>query len=396
MFLNLNKKKLLAFFTSIFCFILIVDPPNVIFRIKDFVYIAIIFLCMSLYNAVSVRRICVFLLVYALLVATLMRGVYAGYEYDYDFTILMFKSFAPLLLLLWIDKIELLSKVTFPSVCIGIICILITFTMFWFEDIEVLIYDFLSDNNNFIMMSRREFLGMTFTGVFYRSLPLVIIPCSVYSYKYWFEKQNNKKNLAISLILFAALFFSGTRASMLSALLIFIGTAITKLYKVKGGMLILYLLFVLGTMFFGMLLFSLLAETDESSNEIKYGHLKSYMELFDRNLDILFWGQGVGGMFYTEGFGVSTMLTEWSFIELIRYFGIFGAIYIIMIYLYPVSVIWKNRLRLKYAYSIIGGYILYLLIAGTNPLLVNSTGMLALLVVYSYAYNPLCQNSLER
>ena len=67
-----------------------------------------------------------------------------------------------------------------------------------------------------------------------------------------------------------------------------------------------------------------------------------------------------------------------------------------MIYLYPVSVIWKNRLRLKYAYSIIGGYILYLLIAGTNPLLVNSTGMLALLVVYSYAYNPLCQNSLER
>lgn len=394
--MTLNKKKLLTFFTSVFCFILIVDPPNVIFRIKDLVYVAIVLLCMSIYNAVPAKRVCVFLSVYALLAATLVRGVHAGYEYDYDYAMMIFKSFAPLLLLLWIDKIELLGKITFPSICISVVCILITCTMFWFEDIELIIYDFLSDNNNFIMMSRREFLGMSFTGVFYRSLPLVIIPCSVYSYKYWFEKQCKKKNLAISLILFAALFFSGTRASMLSALLIFAGTAITKLYRVKGGMIILYLLLVFGTMFFGMLLFSLLAETDEGSNEIKYGHLKSYMELFSENLDVLFWGQGAGGMFYTKGFGEVTVQTEWSFIELIRYFGIFGAIYIVLIYLYPIIVIWKKRFLLQYAFPIISGYILYLLIAGTNPLLINSTGMLALLVVYSYAYNPLYQNSLER
>lgn len=386
------------FFTSVFCFILIVDPPNVIFRIKDLIYAAIVLLCISIYNAVSVKRICVFLSVYALLTATLVRGVHAGYEYDYDydFAMMIFKSFAPLLLLLWIDKIELLDKITFPSICISIVCILITCTMFWFEDIELLIYDFLSENNNFIMMSRREFLGISFTGVFYRSLPLVIIPCSVYSYKYWFEKRNKKKNFAISLILFAALFFSGTRASMLSALLIFSGTAITKLYRIKGGMIVLYLLLVLGIMFFGMLLFSLLAETDESSNEIKYGHLKSYMRLFEENFDVLFWGQGVGGMFYTKGFGGVTVQTEWSFIELIRYFGIFGAIYIILIFLYPIFAIWKKRFLLQYAFPIIGGYILYLLIAGTNPLLINSTGMLALLVIYSYAYNPLYQNCLER
>lgn len=394
--MTLNKKKLLTLFTSVFCFILIVDPPNVIFRIKDLVYVAIVLLCMSIYNAVPTKRVCAFLSVYALLAATLVRGVHAGYEYDYDFAMMIFKSFTPLLLLLWIDKIELLGKITLPSICISVICILITCTMFWFEDIELIIYDFLSDNNNFIMMSRREFLGMSFTGVFYRSLPLVIIPCSVYSYKYWFEKQCKKKNLAISLILFAALFFSGTRASMLSALLIFAGTAITKLYRVKGGMIILYLLLVFGTMFFGMLLFSLLAETDEGSNEIKYGHLKSYMELFSENLDVLFGGQGAGGMFYTKGFGEVTVQTEWSFIELIRYFGIFGAIYIVLIYLYPIIVIWKKRFLLQYAFPIISGYILYLLIAGTNPLLINSTGMLALLVAYSYAYSPLYQNSLER
>lgn len=396
MFFKLNKKKLLAAFTSIFCFILIVDPSNVIFRMKDLVYVVIVLLCISMYRTVSVKKICVFLLIYVLLVATLIRGVHAGYKYDYDFAILIFKSFAPLVLLLWIDKIKLLNKITFPSVFISVICILITCTMFWFKDIESLIYNFLSDNNHFIMMCRREFLGMTFTGVFYRSLPLVVIPCSVYSYKYWFESQNRKKNLVISSILFAALFFSGTRASMLSALLIFVGIAIMKLYKIKGGMIVLYLLLVFGIMFFGILLFLLLAETDEGSNEIKYGHLESYIELFSKNLDVLFWGQGAGGVFYTKGFGGITVQTEWSFIELIRYFGIFGAIYIMGVYVYPVLVIWKHRSVLKYAFPIISSYILYLLIAGTNPLLINSTGMLALLVVYSYAYNPLYRNSLDR
>ena len=129
----------------------------------------------------------------------------------------------------------------------------------------------------------------------------------------------------------------------------------------------------------------LLSEKGESSNAIKYLHLTSYINLFSNNIDILFCGQGVGSFFYSLGFKMEVTQTEWSYIELIRYVGVFGAILIIGIYAFPLSIIYKNRKILTYAFPFSVGYILFLCIAGTNPLLINSTGMLALLTAYSYS-----------
>ena len=49
----------------------------------------------------------------------------------------------------------------------------------------------------------------------------------------------------------------------------------------------------------------------------------------------------------------------------------------------PLFVFWKHRSDLI-SYAMFWGYLAYLLIAGTNPLLLSSTGMLVLIISYSY------------
>ena len=77
-----------------------------------------------------------------------------------------------------------------------------------------------------------------------------------------------------------------------------------------------------------------------------------------------------------------TTVTEWTYLELLRYFGIFSLV-IIYVFYRPLFQFWKH-FNDDVAYAVFWGYLAYLLIAGTNPLLLSSTGMLVLLIAYSY------------
>jgi O-antigen ligase len=79
--------------------------------------------------------------------------------------------------------------------------------------------------------------------------------------------------------------------------------------------------------------------------------------------------------------------TEWSYFEMIRMFGLIGATVIIVLFVFPLYIIYKKRKVLENAIPIFLGYFIYLIVGGTNPLLIGSSGMLVLLVSYSYAYN---------
>jgi hypothetical protein len=51
--------------------------------------------------------------------------------------------------------------------------------------------------------------------------------------------------------------------------------------------------------------------------------------------------------------------------------------------------LWKN-FQNNLSYTLFWAYLAYLLIAGTNPLLLSSTGMVVLLIVYSYVEKLKC------
>lgn len=142
------------------------------------------------------------------------------------------------------------------------------------------------------------------------------------------------------------------------------------------------LIFVLAIAFVTVLLAAIM-ETDELSNTIKYGHLDSYAALFDENPLFLIFGQGPGATFYSEGFGEVVVRTEWSYLDLIRNYGVFSLI-IVFVFAKPIFSFWKYRKQDDFNYCMFWSYLVYLLIAGTNPLLMSSTGMIVLLMAYSY------------
>lgn len=383
---NSNSQKVLDFLISLFCFILIVDPINIIFKLKDVAFVGIVFF-LIIKNKMRIREMLLLLIAYAIITLTFVRGVVAGYSFDYEYTTACFKAFTPLLLLCWIKHIRILEKLTFPCICIGVICMVIVISMLFFPGIEKIVYAYALSHDKLIIMTRRFFLGLEFISVYYRTVPLVIIPCSICLYKALFENKSRKKNIFIFAILSLTLFFSGTRANIMSVIFISVVFITVKINKgVLGRIIIFILLFLIGFLFL-FLLVKLLSENSEESNVVKFGHLSSYLNLFDSNWDILIFGQGVGSLFYSSGFNEFTVQTEWSYIELIRYFGLLGGSFFIILFFYPLYVIAINRKRLDYALPFGLGYLFYLLIAGTNPLLISSTGMLALLVAYSYAYS---------
>ena len=129
----------------------------------------------------------------------------------------------------------------------------------------------------------------------------------------------------------------------------------------------------------------LASETSEYSNSIKYAHVGSYIDLFIEHPQYLLFGQGPGTEFYTEGFRAYVVRTEWTYLDLVRNYGI-GSLMIMSVFIFP---LWRLRKSLSdnYVFGIYCTYIIYLFIAGTNPLLMSSTGMAVILAIYSFMEN---------
>ena len=63
--------------------------------------------------------------------------------------------------------------------------------------------------------------------------------------------------------------------------------------------------------------------------------------------------------------------TEWSYMELLRCYGLFS-LFIIGVLLYPLKNFWTQVRKDDFMAGIFATYIVYLLVAGTNPLLLSS------------------------
>jgi hypothetical protein len=189
-------------------------------------------------------------------------------------------------------------------------------------------------------------------------------------------------------LLFTVIFWSGTRALMLAACGVVLFVLVYKMSRVYfwRGIVPIFALMSIVVIFYATSLF--LSEKTETSNVIKMGHINSYKELFKSEPSILFLGQGAGSLFYSSGFKEYVSQTEWSYVEMLRMFGVFGFIWILILYLYPALKIWQQRHNILLAIPFLTGYLFYFLVAGTNPLLLGSNGLLMLLIAYSFAYNP--------
>jgi hypothetical protein len=90
-------------------------------------------------------------------------------------------------------------------------------------------------------------------------------------------------------------------------------------------------------------------------------------------------GQGLGASFFSTAWGTRVTLTEVTYLEIIRNYGLILAPIFYLLILYPLRVLTDAGQRVDHYVFL--AYAAYLYICSGNPLLLSSTGMLVLAIV---------------
>lgn len=364
-------------------FLFVADPTNSIFHLKT-----VSFALLLLYNAVSFKaewaELRFFFISLAAILLPWLFALFRGEVIDVADATAAITAITPLLLLPWLYRYDILSLSLLPVMATVSVVLLLYWIIFFVPRLEGSVYLYMCAHDHSIMLSRRVFLGFSMFGMYCKSTVAFLPVFALLLYKAFTPTLRNVKVL-LAVFLFIHLFLiSGTRSTILlptflAFALLFIFYRNKRYYNY-----FLYPITAVGVFAFMVLLILLLSEVGEHSNMVKYAHLGSYMELFRENPLYMFLGQGPGTAFYSEGFQKMSLKTEWSYMELWRNYGIF-ALLIIYVYLRPLLSMLRSACKCDEALVLAFAYIIYLVIAGTNPLLLSSTGMSVLLTMYSCA-----------
>jgi hypothetical protein len=118
----------------------------------------------------------------------------------------------------------------------------------------------------------------------------------------------------------------------------------------------------------------------ETANSIKLAIIDDYLEFFGDPLTLLF-GQGLGAYQIWSGkpFEPFTYITELTYLELLRNFGLIGAIVMMGLLLFPTAMALSGGRAKDISLGI--AWLLYLVMCASNPNLFSSMGILILAVL---------------
>jgi len=383
---KVNLKDISYFANVVLLFSIIIDPTNVFFGIK---VIAFLFFVSTSFPYARYKNVFVLITFCMVYFITFSTGIVTNQQIDINFAFATLKTFLFLSYLFWMndDYLQVFSIFYKLSLLMGIIVIILYFLMFIYPSLGTIINVFFTEKNHPVRVSHRTILGVGFFSVFYGTSPISVISLSVALF-FLFSKRRIKYFFH-SCIFFLCLFFSGTRANMLSGILIVVFLTLFYLLYYKKSLLTFVVTFCSASLIGMTLIIRLLTDETNVSSHIKSGHSESTLLLFSENpLRFLFIGTGPGSTFYTTGFDEVTAQTELTYLELIRNYGLLFTLLIISILCVPFLNIINNKHYDKLLkFSLLLGYLSYLFIAGTNPLLLSSTGLIVFAVMFYISNN---------
>jgi len=374
---------------------IMVDPTNLIFHSK-YVLFGLVFLIWLIKiirtktNIIAppplfliLAFIGIFMPFYALSVG-IINGVITNSDIE---TFAYFNSFFFFLLLLVIvnENIELTKYINYSSLVVVALTLGLYFVLLFDPKFFIDVYHYIVLEKGAVVYAIRNYGDFTLLMMFYKTSPILVFPLSYYLYRL-FINTNKRRLIPDSIFLFlfiVTLFLSGSRANVLALLVIilfYLGFYVFK--KSKKGFVLVGILSLIVFVLVIPAFFDLLLNQNETSNLVKYGHFSSYLEFFESHKIMAIFGQGIGGSFFSTGMNMVSNVSELTYLEIIRIWG------------FPMALVFFGVLILPFILEIRSGkigpvfiaYIAYLFIAGTNPLLLSSTGMIVLVYVFSEAY----------
>ena len=206
-----------------------------------------------------------------------------------------------------------------------------------------------------VMVARRELLGMEQIMFFYKTMPFCFFAL-IFALR--------KKKVIAAIIILAPIVYGGSRTPMLMALAI----CGYLLYDRKSK----YLRFFIGLSAIITLVFLVHFLTNSANlqggDDIK-GGVASYLI----NNSSVF-GHGVGVEYWDPERRKLTSTTEMTYFEMLYQYGWILFPFVLYIFVKPFFSLYKKQHRVEIKDFAVA-YLLYLVNAGTNPLLISSTGM---------------------
>jgi len=378
----LTKHKFQNFIFGLLVCVLVIDPTNTLLGLKEFVFILFIGSCIAYRFQIEKNSLLFIVVFFFITIISLLFGLLQGFQFNNSEILAFIKSLFFLFILLFVRKFDFIPPLTKASLVIAIITIIVAIIFLLRLPFATKLYLFFYDHANFIMVNeKRYFLGYWAPNFFYKTSPILVIPFAFSFYKALDTKR--KQYYLISMIFFLSLMLSGTRANLFSTVLILGLIFLNQIYKNYFWKPIA--LFILQFFFAAAIIitFMLLKEV-EYSNQVKFGHIDSIIDLFRYHPLVLLVGQGPGSLYYSSGFKGMTHISELTYLEIIRMFGLIGGGIILFIFLLPLIIAYRSKKQLKNYFPFSISYLAYLFIGGTNPLLLGSTGYLVLATAYSF------------
>jgi hypothetical protein len=397
-----NYKTLLYVGLALLFLDVIIDPSNKIFHSKYVLFLGVFVLWFPLHYKktvylskqilFAVAFIGFFMPFYAISVGLIKN--FAGNSTMAELVYLNSFFFFFLLVIIVTENIQLRPVLNVSAILLVAMTAFSYFLPLINPGLFAKLYAFFVMEKEVAVYALRNYGGFTLLMVFYKTSPILVFPLAYYLHRLLILKikKNRGAQIVFILALCTTLFLSGTRANILSMTFILLFYLLFYAYKNSKPLALLVAFIYLAAFFYGAnLLAEVFLNRSEISNQVKLGHLFSYIEHFSNHVGILLFGQGIGSTMYTTGINSVVSVTELTYFELIRVWGI------------PVSIVFGLILLIPIFYEIKSGsvshlfiaYLAYLFIAGTNPLLLSSTGMLVLVYVFSQTYSTTFPNDAE-
>lgn len=239
----------------------------------------------------------------------------------------------------------------------------------------------------------REYGSVQLPYLYYYTSPMLVLVASYWGYRALRTKKRSIE-FVLACVSLAALFFSGTRADMIVAILL----AAFFLWQISRPVFAVVIptmmvLAFMGRQTLGQIVAVHPGEGDGSgsgsglssgvpdastltaqSNARKIDYLHAYADMFSHPFSLIF-GYGTGSCVPSPALGACQAVTELTYLDTIRLFGLLGALIYAALFLYP---LWRHLRRSHYLFT---GWLAYLVIATVNPYIFSTNGMTVLAAV---------------
>ena len=360
--------------TFLLLFIIVFDPTNVVLGIKNYCFV---FFIICNWKNISGKYIIIPIIFLMSFFVSWSVAFLFDIKTDLSITIWNIKSFLFLAILLFTSNKKLFFLSLFYKVTLWLsifVCVLTFGILTLGEPIKTSFEQIIRALDGFYMYGYRDFYSIKYFVLFYRTSSMCVI--SLGTALICLFKSKHPKYFIHSLIFTLALFFSGTRANILSCFLMILGVYFFHILFNKKC--IGFAIFIFEVLFlFGLFLIYLLLNQGDNSSGIKQNHLQSFWNYFKTlPLPVLLYGSGAGAIFFSVGRNEFTSLTELSYMELLKNYGFLQTIFLLGCIGFPFIKIARSKFYSRFEkLSFIWSYLAYLFIAGTNPLLIGSTGL---------------------